>query len=321
MTFQVRIIYFLTLATAALLLLATLASAQSPGERYAVALSPTPVLNTPEYAAVFGGRDGKTLHTDSCGLVRAVEFIALPGTVFRIEATLGHVSQRVFRVTTADYPYPTATGYFIDNRFVATTATEPPSRERRLPPRETIITRLISAEGQRYVWGGNVRGGVPEFFRFYPPAAGAKLDPATRERWELKGLDCSGLLYEATDGFTPRNTSALVTFGQGVPIAGLTAAEIARLAEPLDLITWSGHVLIILDRQRVIESRLDCKGKGGGVRIRPLAEALDEIMITRTPLNDYADGENGRKGFVIRRWYPETAPARATLGRAASAHR
>jgi cell wall-associated NlpC family hydrolase len=311
------------LATAALLLLATLASAQSPGERerYAVALSPIPVLNTPDFAAVFGGKDGMSLQTDSCGLVRAVEFVALPATVFHIEAALESNGQRIFRVTTADYPYPTATGYFIDSRFVATTATEPPSRHHRLPPHEAIIARLLSAEGQRYVWGGNVRGGVPELLRFYPPAAGAKLDPATRERWELKGLDCSGLLYEATDGFTPRNTSALVTFGGGVPIAGLTAAEIARLAEPLDLITWSGHVLIILDRQRVIESRLDCKGKGSGVRIRPLAEALDEIMKTRMPLNDYTAGENGKKGFVIRRWYPETAPARATLGRAASAHR
>jgi cell wall-associated NlpC family hydrolase len=309
-----RITRFLTLATAALLLAAPVL-AQSHGERYAIALSPTPVLSTPDFAAVFGGRDRKTLHTDSCGLVREMEFIALPGTVFHIEDALERDGHRIFRVTTTDYPYPTATGYFIDSRFVTTTATEPPSRHRSLPTEEAIIARLLSAEGRRYIWGGNVRGGVPELIRFYPPTTGAKLDPATRERWELKGLDCSGLLYEATDGFTPRNTSALVTYGRGLPISGLTAAEIIQRVKPLDLITWSGHVLIILDRQLVIESRLDCKGRGGGVRVRPLAEALDEIMKTRTPLNDYAAGEKGKRGFVIRRWYPD---AQATPGRAAS---
>ncbi len=317
--FPMRIMRLLTLATAAFLL-GSSAFAQPSGERYAVALTPTPVLNTSDFAAVFGGRDGKTLQTDSCGLIRAVEFTALPGTVFRIEAALERDGQHIFRVTTTDYPYPAKTGYFIDSRFVATSHTEPPPRPRRLPAREAILACLLGAEGQRYIWGGNVCAGVPELLRFYPPAATTRLDPATRERWELKGLDCSGLLYEATDGYTPRNTSALVAFGQGVPIAGRSAAEIARMVEPLDLITWSGHVLIVLDRQRVIESRLDCKGKGGGVRVRPLAEVLDEIMATRVPFNDYTPGEQGRKGFVIRRWYPEAVPASSTPG-AASTHR
>ncbi len=308
---------FIALAITVILLAATPAVAWNLGERYAVALTPTPVLNTPDFASVFGGRDGKTLHIDGCGLVREMEFVALPGTVFRVEATLERNGQRILRVTTADYPYPAKTGYFIDSRFVATTATEPPPRPRRLPAREAIIARLLSAEGRRYIWGGNVRGGIPELLRLYPPATGARLDAATRERWELKGLDCSGLLYEATDGFTPRNTSALISFGRGVSIAGLSTAEIVQRVKPLDLITWSGHVLIILDRQRVIESRLDCKGNGGGVQMRPLTEALDEIMTTRTPLDDYAAGEKGRKGFVIRRWYPEAAP-RPNSGRAAS---
>jgi hypothetical protein len=120
----------------------------------------------------------------------------------------------------------------------------------------------------------------------------------------LRGVDCSGLLYEAAGGFTPRNTSALVRFGKPVPVAGLTAAELARRLEPLDLIAWNGHVLIVLDRERLIESRPDCTGRAGGVRVRPLSVALEEIMKTRKPLDDMGDEKAGEgKGFVVRRWY------------------
>ena len=74
--------------------------------------------------------------------------------------------------------------------------------------------------------------------------------------------------------------------------------------EPLDLIVWQGHVLIVLDRGRVIESRLDCSGNQGGVRVRPLRAALNGIMKTRTPVDDFGKAAaHGVKGFVVRRWY------------------
>ncbi|MGD0584971.1 MAG: peptidoglycan endopeptidase, partial [Oryzomonas sp.] len=50
---------------------------------YGVARSATPVLNSPAFSDVFGGADGRSLKTDRCGQVRQLEFIALPGTVFR----------------------------------------------------------------------------------------------------------------------------------------------------------------------------------------------------------------------------------------------
>lgn len=292
------------------LVLATSCRAGDGPSRFAVALSPTPVLNTPDFAAVFGGRDGKTLHTDKCGQIRAMEFVALPETAFRIEAAIPAGDHAIYRVSTADYPYPSASGYFVDSRFVKETASEPPPRPRRLPPRETIIARLRSATGTRYVWGGNVRRGVAEILCLYPPPAG--LDPATLERWQLAGLDCSGLLYEATDGWTPRNTSALVDSGRGVPIAGLGAADIVRRARPLDLIVWQGHVLIVIDRNQVIESHLDCGEKGdGGVRVRPLAGVIGDLLATRVPLDTYGEaGAHGRKGFVIRRLFPEESGTR-----------
>lgn len=273
---------------------------------YAVAAIPAPVLNTPDFAAVFGGRDGKTLHLDPSGLIREVEFVAIPGTAFRIEESLQRGGQTIYRITTDDYPYPTKTGYFIDSRFVRTADNSPPPRPRRLPPRQKVIDNLLAARGSMYVWGGNYRAGIPQLLSFYPPTAKSSLPASTLEMWQLAGVDCSGLLYEATGGYTPRNTSALVEYGRAVPIAGLNTERIIRRVKPLDLIVWSGHVMIVLDRERVIESRLDPTGKGGGVVVHHLREALMGLLKGRVPLDEYPSAAvKGVKGFVIRRWYPD----------------
>lgn len=291
------LIFFLVLATAS--------AAQPPAPLYAVAVSPAPVLNTPDFSGVFGGRDGKTLRLDGCGQIRETEFVALAGTPFRIEETIKRGDTVIYRVTTDDYPYPTAKGYFVDSRFVKTSADPSPSRPRKLPSRQAIIDRLLAAQGSRYVWGGNVREGIPRLLSLYPPANGLPISPATAELWQLAGLDCSGLLYEATGGFTPRNTSTLITYGAPVPIKGLDAAQIIRLVKPLDLIVWQGHVMVILDRERVIESRLDCHGDGGGVRVHTLRETLAGLLKSRVPRDAYPTAaDRDVKSFVIRRWYP-----------------
>ncbi len=276
----------------------------------AVAVLPTPVLNNADFAGVFGGQDGKSLRLDPSGLVREVEFVALPGTPFRIEESLELSGRIIYRVSTEDYPYPSNTGYFIDSRFVRLTETPPPPRSRRLPSRQKVIDNLLAARGSRYVWGGNLRAGIPQILSFYPPAAGANLSPATAELWQLAGVDCSGLLYEATDGFTPRNTSSLVAYGEAVPIRALDAREISKRVEPLDLIVWPGHVMIVIDGGRIIESRLDREGERRGVRVRPLRSALDELIRSRVPLNDISCRVCiGVKGFVVRRWYDRAVSA------------
>jgi hypothetical protein len=272
--------------------------------RYAVAIEPVPVLNTPDFRSVFGGNDGKTLALDPCGQPRALEFIALPGTAFQIESIIQDFSIPVYRVTSDDYPYPSKTGYYIDSRMVRTTGSRPKPRPCSLPKPETILARLTSAVGTRYLWGSNLRQGIPAMLSLYPPASGRTLDSGTQESWTLQGLDCSGLLYEATAGWTPRNTSALVAYGSPVKIAGLDADGIVQIVQPLDLIVWKGHVMIVLDRERLIESRLDCKGTTGGVTIRNLREALQQLLASRRPLNTYTENNStAPKGFVIRRWY------------------
>lgn len=290
-----------------LLLLCALVSTAVPArasENYAVADLPTPMFNVSDIATVFGGADGATLATDNCGQLRQLEFVALPGTVFTVTDTLPGRPAPVYRVTTADYPYPSPGGFFIDSRFVTLSKIRPPDRPRRLPSGKAIAERLLAAQGSIYVWGGNVRSGIGEMTDLFPAGKGAVVSELVQTRWNLKGVDCSGLLYEATNGFTPRNTSALVSFGRSVPIAGLTTAEIVRRVEPLDLIVWKGHVLIILDRERVIESYLDCAGTGG-VRVRPLAAALEGIRKKRAPFDVWPpEKERHESAFVIRRWYP-----------------
>ena len=282
------------------------APAKDHSTLYAVAELPAPVLNTPDFSFIFGNKEGKTLHLDGSGLIREVEFIALPKTVFEIEETIKKGSNIIYKITTADYPYPAQKGYFIDSRFVKTIEHKPPNRLKRLPKKKAIINNLLSSEGANYIWGGNYKEGIPQMLSFYAPAKTLNAD--LKDRWMLKGVDCSGLLYEATNGFTPRNTSSLITFGESIKIANLGANQIMQKVEPLDIIVWKGHAIIILDKNRVIESRLDYdkeeEGNQGGVRIRKLKEVLSETLKARLPVDNYEDKvEEGKKKFVIRRWY------------------
>ncbi len=286
--------------------------------KYAVSKGPTPVLYTPDFDGVFGGQDGITLKLDDYEEIDELEFVALEGTVFEIkrraitsslpESDPGH--KTIYRVESADYPYPTEKGYYIDSRFVELTNEKPAGRPKALPPKEEILATLLEAEGSPYTWGGNVRQGIESLLAFYPPAS--PISQGLQEQWMLKGVDCSGLLYEAANGATPRNTSDLLDYGRAVEIAGKSTEEIAALLQPLDLIVWKGHMVIALGNGKTIESKADfddeTEGFQGGVRVRSAQEVLTEAMESRVPMNRYADDagkdENGedRKKFVVRRW-------------------
>lgn len=267
---------------------------------YGVARSPAPVLNTPDFKAVFGGSNGKELKVDRCGQVRELEFVALPGSVFTILKKLRVGTADIYQVKTDEYqPLPDVRLY-IDGRFLALRGDAPPSRRKSLPSREEIVTSLRSAAGTPYVWGGNVQGGVPELAEWFFKG----IDTEDRGRLTLAGLDCSGLLYHATGGWTPRNTAQLLAYGQGVAIAGKSSADIVAMLQPLDLIVWNGHVVIVIDRQTAIESRLECGKPGkGGVVMTPLSQRIAGITRTRRPANAWLGGEKRRDIFVVRRWY------------------
>lgn len=263
----------------------TLAVAHAAAPRLAVAVAPAPVLNTPDFAEVFSGR----IKLDPCKGVRPIEFIALPGTLFTIEGEQMKGGIKVYRVTSNDYPYRNKTGYFVDARFLKAVTGPANERPRSLPEQSVVQHRLRDALGKPYVWGGNVKEGVPLLKELYPEADA------------LAGVDCSGLLYEATDGFTPRNTSALTSFGSAVAIEGLTADKIAQKLEPLDLVVWKGHVMIVLDRDTIIQSTMGCEGPGG-VHASELRETLRRLMKGKKPVDDPKRAA-GAKAFVVRRWF------------------
>ena len=269
---------------------------------YGVAVTATPVLNSPDFTAVFGGANGVALKTDHCGQVRELEYVALPGTVFTILKIIPSGSATIYQVETKEYTAPAKTRLYVDSRFLRLALSSVPPRQASLPSQEAIASALTAAVGIGYVWGGNVPDGVPELSAWFYSG----MREEQRGRLTLSGLDCSGLLYQATDGWTPRNTAQLLTYGQGVAIAGKSSREIAHLLQPLDLIVWNGHVIIVLDQRTAIESRLECGKPGnGGVMMTPLPQRIAEIMRTRYPVNTWPIGKKQKDIFVVRRWYPE----------------
>ncbi|MBA3061003.1 MAG: peptidoglycan endopeptidase [Nitrospirae bacterium] len=272
-------------------------SVETKEAKYAVAVLPTPVLNTPDFNSVFGGSDGRTLKLTAKNLIEEVEFIALPHTVFMIEDTIMKGSREILKVSTKDYPYHAVSGYYIDSRFVDKRFEKPQERRRKLPDKDTIIKKLISADGAIYVWGGNYSKGIPEMLEFYKPSE--TLPDDVLKRWALKGVDCSGLLYEATGGYTPRNTDSLFSFGMPVDVKGLSPDEIAKKLKPLDIIVYKRHVLIVLSSREVIESTIS-----RGMHVKNLLSAVRAVSKIMQPANDYKGDGKGNE-FVVRRWYPE----------------
>jgi cell wall-associated NlpC family hydrolase len=143
---------------------------------------------------------------------------------------------------------------------------------------------------------------MPEY---YPVKANRDITASTISHLKLAGLDCSGLLYEATAGFTPRNTGELLHFGEAVRINGDGTDGILQKLQPLDLIVWPGHVLIVIGQGEIIESRLFCDGRKDGVVISRLRERVADIMATRKPVDAISnDKGRSRSEFVVRRWFP-----------------
>lgn len=211
-----------------------------------IAKAATPLLNTPDFPSVFGKGANPFDHK---GLIRSVEMIALPGTKFTVTKSC---SESIAEVTTLEYP---SSPLYLDTRFTNEVAPNHPERKKNLPPLKTVIAHLKSRLGLPYIWGGNWSAGVGSIVDLY----GGEKNP---ER-TLSGLDCSGLLYEATSGYTPRNTSELISFGE----------EISLPERPLDLIVWRGHILIALNQDTVIESLY-----GKGVIVSPLKQRMGEIQ-------------------------------------------
>ena len=278
-----------------IIVIMTTLSALSQDFYYAVAKEPTPVLNSPDFEAVFGGNDGMTVKTDNSGLIREMEYIALPGTVFELLGEFDHGSYKIFKVECKEYEY--GSELFVDSRFLELKKSRPGERFVAMPKKDDIFKFLDKVLGNRYCWGGNHNDGIKKLIELYQPKG--NISDGVKNEWMLTGCDCSGLMYEATGGYTPRNTSKLVDYGTAVEIEGLSAEDIAAKCKPLDMIVWNGHVIYVYDEKTSIQSSLS---KGGVVK-RDLVETIREVMNSRTPVNDYNSAQGN--SFVIRRWFTE----------------
>ena len=80
-------------------------------------------------------------------------------------------------------------------------------------------------------------------------------------------------------------------------------AAMIQNIEPLDVIVWRGHVMVALDQERVIQSRLAYPDMPGekGVKIQSLRFVLAELLKEKKAVNDYASFPDQQR-FVIRRW-------------------
>jgi cell wall-associated NlpC family hydrolase len=218
--------------------------------------SPTPILNTPEFEAVFGGVSGREIPTNAKGHPLHNEFVALEGTLFHVEDQIDKGDHSIYRVSCPFYPGP---HLYIDSRF-----TKAPGAARKKAPLtpEQVLDRMQKLTGTPYTWGGNWSRGILRLLELYPPRG--PIDERTRTYWCYQGIDCSGLLYEATNGSTPRNTSQLNHFGRAV--------RDPSLIQPLDMILYPGHVIFALTPTTTIESKWPY-----GVIQRNLQDRLAEL--------------------------------------------
>lgn len=239
----------------------------------------TPLLNTPNWDKVFD----YPMPLDKQGLLRYLEMVLLPNTKVTVKQAIGKF---ILQIETSDYPNKGP--FYTDERFLGPLDNE--IRTSLFPSRTQLLLRLKNFPKSRYLWGGNWAQGIPQIAEYYPIPKEA--DSETQDIWLCKGVDCSGLLYQVTDGFLPRNTSQLIHFGQTVFIAKRSAEEIAQILQPTDLIVWKGHVIIVEENQQVFESALHL----GGTARTPLLKRLQEIMETRRPADVYE-----KESFVIRR--------------------
>ena len=252
--------------------------AAQPG--FLVAEQAVAVFNSPE-AAIEPARP------DNCGQTRALEFVAFPKTAFTVKRALGTDKYPLYEVTTSEYKAPDGVRLYVSGNGLRGLESAPAERQPPVLGAEEISKRLQGAIGLPYIWGGNLRNGIR----------------MKNGRSQYAGVDCSGLLYEATGGYTPRNTAELVSFGRPVPVAGLGPDQIVAQLEPLDLIVWKGHLIIVLDKGKTIESALFCEKPGnGGVMTRPLRDRLGEVMSQRKGVDSWPESSVKSKLFVIRRW-------------------
>ena len=243
-------------------------------------INPAPILNTKNFNSVFGGKNKRDLKTDEKGHIRALEFIALKDMIFEIIEKTDF--PYIYKIKCDFYKnnYYEKSELYIDSRFTTFIKDQKEISLKYILDKKKILKNLLSYLGREYLWGGNFSKGIKTLSKYYPAAK--SLQQKEKDKWILKGVDCSGILFEATNGYTPRNTSELLNYKEPVFIKDLKPDQIAKNVKPLDIIVFKGHDVIVLDSNYTIES-----SENFGVIKTPLIERLNEIHKTKKAANFY----------------------------------
>lgn len=210
-----------------------------------------------------------------------------------------------YEVRTRDFDvwYWNKDAYYLDSRFVEKKENKPDEVIHKLPDMSSIFKTLLAAVDSQYIWWGSYYQWIPEINELYPTPEDVELSTGEQQYKILQWTDCSWLLWQATNGYTPRTTRTLLTFWNSVPISWNSVSQIIKKVKPLDLIVWAGHVIIILSDEYAIES-IWKENFQWGVEIISLEERLEDIFTRRQPVDDWNKSNlSEKKKFVIRRWY------------------
>lgn len=233
---------------------------------FAKAQLPIPIFNTSDFQDVLGSGSG-SLSLDHQGLFRPLEMIAFPGMIFELRGE----GEDFYEVFFPDYCKKRT--YFVCKIGVELISSQPHVWKRKKFTPSEIEQRLISQMGRPYLWGGNLSEPIKYMLDLYPQLV---------EIGGFDGIDCSGLIYWASCGATPRNVSGLKEFGVEIACDDWTP-------QPLDMIllvddpVLDDHIVYVLSNGNVIESK-------------------EKFGVYQTPLENRLRGlDASKRRFVIRR--------------------
>jgi cell wall-associated NlpC family hydrolase len=245
----------------------------------------TTTIGTTIFTPVFNQQNWGNIEKSGDGRVMQLETVLLPGTVVEAVTTKIDNGAQNALIEIKTSAYKSNTPLYVIPQCINEIQ---PTTEKETPDISTILQKLKKQKGKPYFWGSNCPDPILELKKIVPTNF---LESIEEENTPFQGFDCSGLLYWASNGITPRNTSDLLSFGNKVDVTGLSVEDIQKKIRPLDLIVWQGHVIIVIDRDTVIEST-----QGKGVVTTPFSKRYPEAT-------DIANKKN--KNLFVRRWHPD----------------
>lgn len=276
-------------------------------EGYWITKLPTPVFwlprKNPDINSIMGWNGD--IKFDSKNLVRELAVVLPPDSVVTLLRKIKKGNFVYYEIRTREFDWKNDKhhSYYIDSRFITISKKKPSETLPILPEKKDILSNLKNALGSTYIRWWSRYQWIPEMEVLFPSSTKLSLNHKTYK--SFKWVDCSWLLYQATNYYTPRNTTGLLSFWEFLPISGKSINQIIKLIKPLDLIIWQWHVIIVYDDQHVIESKREDEFSGWVV-ITPTKGRLQKIFQTRSPVNSWNDSKLASwKKFVIKRWYQE----------------